>query len=146
MTELKGYEWLSAEYLLHVVDEFEDTSISNRVWDELSLLPWSENTFVPHLGEELWELRLSYATVFFEVSYGLRSFSKLAEDEESLGMREELEEMWYLLCFLFDLWIIHNYYVSSIILSLHNIMSNLIPFSLLRQLLHHRYYPCHRRW
>ena len=137
---------LSTEYLLHLIDELEDTCIGDRVEDELSVLLWGEYTLILHLTEELWELRLSYIAVFFEVSYGLRSFSELAEDEESLGMCEELEEVCYLLSFLFDEWIIHIFYISSIILSLHNIMSNLIRFSLRRQPLHHRYYPCHPLW
>jgi hypothetical protein len=61
-----------------------------------------DESFLAHLGEELWELWLRYATEFLKIADTHFSFREFTEDEKSFWMSEELENLCYFGGFLFE--------------------------------------------
>jgi hypothetical protein len=86
-------EILFTEDLLEGVCELEDTSVGDRVGDELPVFLGVEDALVPHFSEKLRELRLSDRTVLLEISYCFRSIAELTEDEKSFRMSQELQDV-----------------------------------------------------
>jgi hypothetical protein len=62
-----------------------------------------------HSSKELGKLRLAHATWLLEFSYSLGTITELAEEEESLGMGEDLEELCNFLCSFFEIMHMNGY-------------------------------------